>query len=52
MIQSGRYRAKAQELRDRGAQMSDPNLRDEMLTIALQYEQLAQEAERFEPRRK
>jgi len=49
MKQSGRYRAKAQEIRDRGARMSDTRLRDEMLIIASQYEQLAQEAERFEP---
>jgi hypothetical protein len=48
MTQSGRYRAKAQELRERGALMSDARLRDEMLVIATQYEQLAQEAERFE----
>jgi hypothetical protein len=46
MIPSARYRAKAQELRDRGAKMSDVRLRDEILIIASQYEDLAEEAER------
>ena len=48
MTQSERYRAKAQTLRDDCAKMSDTRIRDEMLIMASQYEQLAQHAERFE----
>jgi hypothetical protein len=51
VTQSGRYRAKAQALRDDCANMSDSRIRDEMLIIATQYEQLAQEVERSEETR-
>ena len=48
MTQSERYRAKAQALRDDCAKMSDTRVRDEMLIIASQYEQLAEHVERSE----
>jgi hypothetical protein len=48
VTQSERYRAKAQALRIDGAKMSDKRIRDEMLIIAFQYEQLAQLMERSE----
>jgi hypothetical protein len=48
VTQSGRYRAKAQSLRNDSANMSDSRIRDEMLIIASQYEQLAQDVEQSE----
>ena len=40
------YRDRAEELRHRAADMITPGFRDELLEIAAQYDELAQELER------